>query len=227
MNSGEYESYILKEEELKLLLGSLGVKKIYGLLENDSTEKVSEETKNCAIAGLYQNDVVDFSNRGMLIRPEFSGIFSVLRSCRLCIAIHHRKPDIPVRCCYISRKKIAMMERCQSEKKALKVSFWEKQQWLDFFADSMEINVSENIPFGKEKEVKRKWYIDTEKYFQEEGIIAVISLQSSRKQEIYQRLLIWEVGVETWLILHKRENSVQMPYSREELFHMLNAWIGR
>lgn len=218
MNSGEYESYILKEEELKLLLGGLGVKQLYGLLENDSIKGISKEKKNRAITTLYQNEIVELSGRGIVIRPEFSGIFSALRRSRICVTIHIGKQDVPVRCCYVSEKKIVLMEKCRSEKKALKVSCWKKEPWLKFLGDGVEAVVSGYIRPEQEKrrKIQKKWHDGTEEYLREKGMRAVLTFQDSRKIEASQRILVQEEGLATWLILHKREYSIRQPYSRED-----------
>lgn len=227
MNSGEYESYVLKGEELKLLLGGLGVKQLNGLLENDKTEEISRELQNRTLLGLYQKEMIHVGSQGIMICPKFTEIFSVLRTSGLCISVHVCRSDVPVRCCYISKGRVVMMEKCQSEQQVFKVSCWKQRQWLEFLGDSMEA-IAFEAQFSRKtlEKVKRKWYDGAEEYFQEEGMAAVLTLQGSLKPEIYQRILVQEAGLETWMILQKRESSVQQPYSREELYNVLGAWMG-
>lgn len=226
MSCGEYESYILKDKEMKLLLAGLGMKQLYGILDSDGAEEITRESKNRVLLSLYQKEVIDFSDGEISIRPGVSDLFRTLLESRECVSVHVRGQDMPVRCGYVSNGWVVMMERCQRRKGALKLSFWTQAQWILFLESLMGEIVSECEQVLKNFEKEETAYRnDAEEYFRSENVAAVFTRQDSGKMKIRQRILIKESGLETCMVFQNANGCFWKPYKQKELMRAVAAWM--
>ena len=225
MSCGEYESYILGDEEIKFLLAGLGMERLCGILDSDGPEKMDTDTRNRALLSLYEKQVIDLAEGEVSIRPELSDFFRVILGSGQCISVHAGGRDMPVRCGYFSHGKVVMMERCQRREGTLKLSFWTQPQWILFLESIMEELASEYGRVSRKLEKAKTVCLEEEECLREENIAAVFVRRDIGKMEVRQKILIKENGLETYMILRNGADCVQKPYKKKELMRAVSAWM--
>lgn len=205
---GCYEVYYIKEEALKLLLAGLGQKRWYGIFSEEPVDtsigkvhRISEKSEanirsirkkessvNSLLAELYQNGVIDWKEKGVVVRNPYADLLSAMLEKKICITMQISGTSSLLRCCYLSSTAVVMTQKSQREPNTLGMSQIPIRSWLNLL----------------EEECIR---------LEEECII--LSCRSSTHGQIYKNIKIQKNGLRTFSI--KQDDGSSIHCMREEL----------
>ena len=208
------EMTVLKNSEFMILLAAAGIDRWYGIEIGSTSELDSDRAFNRNLAGLYQKNVIDWSNGKARMTGPCRHIFEVLRSSTVCITISSEgRPDY-IRGCYFSGNDVATVDRRTAAEDEIELSVMEYADWLKGLEEDGLIPETAGVPDKDEK-------INMEK-----EPVSRFELRSLPEGDLLETAEIFDKGL-YGLLERTIGNKTETDYFRKEQFTgMLKDWIG-
>lgn len=224
MSCVEYESYYIKQEELKILLAGAGITSWYGLWGRE--EACTAARQNRIVTELYRKGFVEFKENSVLVKKPVSTMLSVLTAGKECIVVTPGNPQYPVRCCYFSGDSVVLMEKSQRERDTVCLFLLTRAEWMQLLES--EIGLMEELLPQEDVSCDTAWLTwdrtDTE-CLKEPSVQWVFTFRSSRKEAVYARLLIQKQGLSSYIVRQDAKESWAVYYSGKLLRAYLEEWL--
>jgi hypothetical protein len=207
MAYGEYESYYIKEEELKMLLAGLGMQQWYGLTSNSRRKQEKEKNKEDIfrlLTSLYQKEYIEWSNEKVEILEPVASLVMILKKAHHCIQIEVSGENDFLLGCYAAPEGIILLEKSQREPDMLRFSQWEETGFVEHLKECGIFPEIETF-VGK----------------------VIFSLRESHSGLEEARMTIAEEGLYPFLFLWEGFEAEKKEYQQQECEKLLRGWIHR
>lgn len=200
----------IKDNELFVLLASLGVEKIYGISSNIDSDENSQINENDVIASLYNKGYISLIENKTVISQELSEILANFIQSTSFIYVRNPESEIPVFTIYFSDKGAVFLERSLNEDDTFKLSnisidalksFLRAECLKDDIAPIEEdfVNTDEGVSF---------WDDITEDMIFENNFTSVVEKFDFHNGKMINRLVVQDVGLS--YRLHFQSNDTNL-----------------
>lgn len=214
------ESFYIDENEFYLLLAGNGVKKWYGL-SNDQRDRIIDEGLKedvyRALTGLYQKGYVDWNEDMVDINDQMIPIVETLKDAQYCMIVEKEQER---KSYYLSFGKVVLVEKSRVQAGKMKLSIFSKEELIDIFL--------EEAYFPKKEECLDSDCSDPILWNEDDmyHIVSFVLLRADNGREI-ERIDIKESGLMTFTIWRYGLDREIMIYQKEWCYKKLYQWMNR
>lgn len=138
MAYGDYETYYIKEEELKLLLAGIGMTKWYGLSSGRRRGQEKEKSKEelyALLLSLYQKGYIEWKQEGVQLLWPVSQVAEILKKASGCVQVKAGGEEGILMGLYYATEGFVLLEVSQREPGMLRFSLWEEEELMTHFEE--------------------------------------------------------------------------------------------
>lgn len=224
------EGYYIRDTELKMLLAGCGVRRWYGLQSADETEP-SGKCLTEAMAALYKKEYIDWTrDRKVRIREPLRQMIKTMAEALSCVLIRRKEKDYSMKCCYLSGDSVVMAERSQREEETLRLTMFTSQEWTEWLWK--EGVFPEEEPFLKESPLPEDAedlcpYREADRYFEEEGVTAVLDLLDAENGSTIERMILRQKGLQNIVSVQQGIMLESLPCRKGRCAQIIEGWFSR
>lgn len=219
----------IKDNELFVLLASLGVEKLYGISSNIDSDENSQINENDVIASLYNKGYISFIENKAVISQELSEILSVFIKSTSFIYVRNPESDLPVFTTYFSDKGAVFLERSLNEDDTLKLSNISIDEFKSFLrAECLNddiapieedfVNTDEGVSFGDDI---------TEDMIFENNFTSVVEKFDFFDGKMINRLVVQDLGLSYRLYFQNNDSNLSLENTSQNQEYVLLQLLNK
>lgn len=134
------ESYIIRGEELELLLAGAHMDSWYGIPVTDSPDpkEMTREKINAILAGLYQKEYISWEGDQVLVLEPVRSLVRIISRAPQCLRVDRKDPEAPVMMVYILKDRAAVLEESLWDDRAYRFQLGDKEDFRAYLESNRE-----------------------------------------------------------------------------------------